>query len=375
MRTIIHRYLASSFILPFVVSTLFFVTFLLTFQLFRITDLIVSKGVSLAYTLELFGHIAITFLPMAIPLSVLFATLYTFNKLCNDSEYVALRSFGLKKNYIFTPFFLVAILISVVTYSLTQNLIPYSKTQFKKALSNMRSTSLLADIKSGQFFTSIPGITLFAEKVTDNGLKLENVFINFKADKNITKSIFALKGELVQIIDKSTNVENIRLALEDGNIISNDQKGRIDKILFKKYNFPVGDKSMNAMYAQKANMMSGATLRSFINQYKDTIKKTDSNYDNFMRLKLEYWTRFNTPMQCLVFCLIGFVLGVRDVRSGKGGKAGLNLLVLLAYYILFFFLVSQARSGRIPTQVAIFLPTILLTIFGISQYKKIDWVS
>ena len=361
--------------MPFSVSTIFFVTFLLTFQLFRLTDLIISKGLSLGYTLELFGHIAITFLPMAIPLSVLFATIYTFNKMSNDSEYVAMRSFGMKKHYIFLPFLIVAFIIAIVTYSLNQNLIPYSKTQFKKSISSMRSSSLLADIKSGQFFTSIPGVTLFSEGVSEDSKKLENVFINFKSKGNVVKTIFASKGELKQFVDHKTNLETIRLVLEKGNIVNNYGKGKLEKILFDRYNFPIGDKSLNAIFSTKANMMSGKTLKSFIDKYEGNIKKGDANFDDFMRVKLEYWTRFNTPLQCIVFVLIGFVLGVTDVRGGKGGKAGKNLLVLLAYYVVFFFLVSQARKGRIPTSVAIFLPTFLLSLYGLRQYQKLDWTS
>lgn len=374
MKTILHRYLAANFILPFTVSTIFFVTFLLTFQMFRLTDLIVSKGLSLAYTLELFGHIAISFLPMAIPLSSLFSTVYIFNKLSNDSEYIAMRSFGMKKYQIFMPFLLVAILIAIVTYSMNQTLIPYSQKAFKLALANMRSTSLLADIKSGQFFTSIPNVTMFSEEVDESGKNLKNVFINFKTG-GVQKTIYAKNGELQQIVNPQTKIETIRLVLNNGNIVNNYQNGRLEKILFEKYNFPIGDKSLGTSVSTKANMMSGKELSDFINQYKNSIDRNHPDYDDFMRIKLEYWTRYNTPLQCIVFILIGFVLGVTDVRGGKGGKAGKNLIVLLLYYIMFFGLVSQARKGKIPTQLAIFLPTLMLTFFGINQYKKLDWTS
>ena len=80
MFKIAQRYLAYHFLGPFLVSTFFFVIFLLTFQLFRITKVIISKGVEVGTIFELIFHMGISFLPMAIPLSVLFASIYTMNR-------------------------------------------------------------------------------------------------------------------------------------------------------------------------------------------------------------------------------------------------------------------------------------------------------
>jgi lipopolysaccharide export system permease protein len=376
MKTLIQRYLAASFIMPFILSTVFFVSFLLTFQLFRLTDLIVSKGLTLGYTVKLFGHIAMTFLPMAIPLSVLFATIYTMNKLCGDSEYVSLRSFGFKKHQIFTPFLCVSLVISIVTYVLNQNNIPHAKTQFKQIISNMKSASFLSELKSGQFFTSIPNITLFAEEVTDGGRKLSNVYIHTKARKTgKEKSIFAKSGEMLQFLDRDSKKESLRLVLKQGNIFNIKSKINSEKIIFDTYNFPIGAKSLLGTISTKASMMSGSRLLKYIETPKNQWKKKRMTNSDIIRAKLEYWTRFNTPLQCLAFTLIGFVLGIKDNRSHGGNKSGLNLIVLVGYYVVFFGLISMARKGTIPAQVAVFLPTLLLTFLGAKFYKSLDWNS
>ena len=126
LRTI-QRYLASNFIPPFVLSASFFVAFLLTFQLFRIIRIVTNKGVEFMVVLELVGHIAVSFLPMAIPLSALFATIYTMNKLSEDSEIVAMRSFGLKKTTLFLPLLFCGIFIAISIFVLNRNLISLFK--------------------------------------------------------------------------------------------------------------------------------------------------------------------------------------------------------------------------------------------------------
>ena len=92
MLKVYQRYLAASFIPPFLISLVFFVSFLLTFQLFRITKILINKAVEVQAVFELVGHIALSFLPLAIPISAYFATIFTLNRLSEDSEVIALRS-------------------------------------------------------------------------------------------------------------------------------------------------------------------------------------------------------------------------------------------------------------------------------------------
>ncbi|MFG1515931.1 LptF/LptG family permease, partial [Halobacteriovorax sp. ZH3_bin.1] len=66
---IFQRYLASNFIVPFAMSLTFFVAFLLTTQLFKFMRLVTKKGVGILQFLEILGHISISFIPMATPLS------------------------------------------------------------------------------------------------------------------------------------------------------------------------------------------------------------------------------------------------------------------------------------------------------------------
>lgn len=376
MNKIFQRYLAANFILPFIVSTLFFVSFMLTFQIFRLTQLIVTKGVPVFDIVKLFTHFGISFLPLAIPLSALFATIYVFNKLSNDSEYIALRSFGVNKYQIYKPFFAVSILIGLMTFSLSQDLIPYSKKEFRRILENIQSTSLLSDIRSGQFFNSIPGITLFTKDVQNDGKNLEDVFIKYDSRDGVSKTIFAKQGEIVQDFDEETKIETIRLVLKDGNIINEyPTNHKIEKILFDVYNFPISDKTSEITIANKANLMSGKQLQEYLFTNKADSQKNASGFGDYISIKLEYWTRLNTCLQCLIFVLMGFVLGVKDVRSSKSSGSGKNLLIVLGYYVLFFGLISQATAGKIPAQVAVLVPTILLGVFSFKQFKKLDWTS
>ena len=112
------------------------------FQLFRITKWIVNKNIEWQIIAELILHLMITFIPIAVPLASLFATVYAMRKLSEDSELMVMRSFGLSKGQILRPFLILGSLISLLCYLLTSTIIPESKREFKKDLiNNFRSGS------------------------------------------------------------------------------------------------------------------------------------------------------------------------------------------------------------------------------------------
>jgi lipopolysaccharide export system permease protein len=311
---------------------------------------------------------------MAIPLSVLFATLFVFNRMSNDSEYVALRSFGLQKHHIFMPFMLVSLLIGITTYFLTQELAPNARWQFEKAIREMKASSMLGEIRSGQFFTSIPGVTLFAEKVEDRAKLMKKIVINVVKDES-HQVIFASSGSMQSSFNPQTREERLTLELNQGNIVTDKGQGNIEKILFQNYSFPIGESRLDAGFATKASMMSERELRHMLNKGLDQAL-IDYGFSKmeYYSAKIEYWSRVNTPFLCLAFAFIGFVLGVSDTR-GNSSKAGLNLVILVGYYAVYFFFVGLARKGHIPSQLAVFIPTIIVFFIGFRFYKKLDWLA
>ena len=389
--SIVQKHLAAHFIGPFVFSTLFFVVFLLTFQLFRIIRIVTSKGVEILTIFELMGHISVSFLPMAIPLSALFAMIFTLNKLSEDSEVVAMRSFGLKKSNLILPFIFLSFLIAAMIFVLNRNLIPHSKTMFKNTIIQLTSRGNMTDIKSGQFFTEIPNITLFAEEVSEGGVKLKEVFILQKKEFG-EHIIFAKKGALIKQSLGELRTPGMRLHLENGNIVKFSKGEETEKILFQEYDFPVINGGGLPGFVTKDSMRSNFELRSVINERKEESNRLeklksegkissheqvelDNIKNNLPKSEIEFWTRYNTPLQVMLFMFLGFSLGIKRGRGKTKSSGSLGMLFLIGYYILFFGGVSLARKGTAPAYIVVFLPTVITLLLSIRFYKKLDWQS
>lgn len=362
--------------MPLVVSTVFFISFLLTFELFRMTELLVTRDISFWFILGLVGNIALTFVPLCLPIATFFSTIYCVNKLSNDSEYIAMRAGGLTKIRILLPFLVVAGALSLSVYQMNQTLIPQSNKEFRRKITYLTSSGLLAGIKEGQFFTMIPKLTLFASKSTKYGRNLDEVFLHLKESPSKEKVIFAKKGELIFDRNPDTLTEKLTLTLYDGNIIGQEQDTDIEKILFRKYVFPVSQSQFDNSVSVKETMLTSAELAGVT---KMTAKQAEEKYKfnkkEFFNAKYEFWNRKNGALICFIFCFLGFTLGVSGNR-GKGKNSGLmGLLCLIIYYGVFFGLVGVAKKETIPIQLAVFLPAMIMTGIGIKFYRKLDWQS
>lgn len=375
IKLLLQRYLAAQFILPLVVSTLFFICFLLTFELFRMTELLITRDISIFFTLGLVGNIGLTFLPLSLPIAVFFSTIYCMNRLSQDSEYIAMRAGGITKTKILYPFLFVALVLSASVYQLNQNLIPRSNLAFKQKVNYLTSSGLLAGIKEGQFFTSIPNITLFAGRSTKYGRNLQEVFLHLK-EKQQERVIFAARGELVFERNPKELTEKLTLTLFDGNIIGKSKAEDIEKINFKRYVFPVSQGQFTDRFSVKETMLTSHELEGVLKMtFKEAEKKYNFNEREFFNAKYEYWSRKNGALICFVFCFLGFTLGVTGNR-GKGRNSGLiGLVCLIGYYGMYFSVVSVAKKEIIPIPVAVFFPSLIMFFIGVRFFRRLDWQS
>ncbi len=372
MLKILQRYLAVTFILPFFLSVIFFVCFLLTFQLFKIMNVVINKGVDLGTMLSLVWDLALSFMPMAIPLSVLFAMLYTMNKMSEDSEVIAMRSFGFSKHKLFMPFIIMGVFVAWAIFSLSRNIIPLSYKQFATTVVKLSSKGTVTDIKSETFFTDIPNLTLFANKVEGSGKRMSDVFIHVKtSDDKTERVIFAQKGSIAREGDDEWGLPQLRLRLLNGNITKIEKDNNdIEKVNFEEYDFPLFTRDSDSNFMTKDSMRTNTQLLAKIKTLNTPELKKDK-----IKAELEYWSRINTPFQCLVFVLLGFTLGIKRARGRSGNTGVVVLTVLVIYYALMFFGVSLAKKGVVGVALVSFAPTVLAFIVGAYFYRKLDWVS
>lgn len=377
------RYLASHFVPPFLLGCLFFVSFLITYYMFRMINVLVSKDVELASTVALIFNLSVSFLPLAVPLSAFFATIYTLNRFSEDSEIIAMRSFGLTRFQLYRPFLILSLVVGVGIFGLYRTLIPRANGDFKNSVIRLTSSGMLNSIKPGQFFTDIPGVTLFADQVSEDGNSFSNVYIYIKAKSQFEeKIIMAKEGALIKIAPDEWAAPVVRLNLLDGNIINwNKEKEQMEKILFKEYDFPVMNSQSNLVSSDKDSMKTNRELGIILREKKEELAKKTNPEErkpleiSLNKTKLEYYSRFVIIVQIALFIFVGFSLGIKKRRGPVSNNTAFGLLIVIGYYALYFAAISLSNKAKIAPEGAILVPLLILFFAGLYFYRKLDWAS
>ncbi len=391
MLKVTTRYISSQLIPAYLVGFIFFVSFLITFYFFRIISLIINKGLDLYTVSEMVFNLAVSFFPLAASLSIFFAIIYTMNKLSEDSEIIALRSFGYTKYQIFKPIFSISLIIAITIFSLHGVLIPRANGNFKNTIVRLTSTGMLSSIKSGLFFTDIPNVTLFAVNVSEDGNGFKDVFLHLNdKEKDEHKVIFAKDGTLIKIFADGWHAPNLRLHLSNGSIHYMSKDGsKTEKVLFKDYDFPVFNSEFASMLLDKDSMKTNQELKELISErkknYADTVEtysktnKPDKDSIIFEAKKTvyktenEYFSRLITPIQILLFSMLAFALGIKKSRGAQKNNSLIAFGYLLTYFALHFFMVGLAQKGKLLPLIGNFLPLFILFLFCTYLFKKLDW--
>ena len=157
-------FVLKSFIGPLVL-TFFIVLIILILQfLWMYVDELAGKGLEIKILAELLFQFSLTFVPMALPLAILLASLMTFGNLGEFSELTALKSSGIPLQRIMSSVIFLVIILCGVSFFFSNNVYPYSYRKARTLLYDIRRKRPELNIQAGTFNNDIDG---FSIKVAD----------------------------------------------------------------------------------------------------------------------------------------------------------------------------------------------------------------
>jgi lipopolysaccharide export system permease protein len=359
LRTLLDRYIFTELLYPFSLSlgTLCFI--MLTRELLRLVELLVTKGVGLLAVLKVFAHLLPSFLVLTLPIAGIIASITAFGRLSLDKELVAMRAAGLSLLRLARPVMLFSLLVCGMTLWLAQFGQPWSSINLKKvALSLLRDQLVLA-LERGSFTEPIPGMTIY---VSDKGDKEESssgsIFISDGRNPHDPRVIVAQDYQV--LID--TTSDQVALRLKDGVIHSKpDEIDEYQLASFSNYDLKL---SLNQSgYASVEERPSYDQLVARLN---------DSHWRDpwALRRLTEYYKDMAFPTASLILCLLGLPVGIVSKRSGRIGGFAVGVLVVIAYYVLNVACEFLVTATVIPPFAGAWLPnTTFLVITLVSFYR------
>ncbi len=132
---------------------------------------------------------------LILPIAVLIAGLIAMNRLHTDNEIVICFAGGISRWRVISPAVRLATLVTLVSFLLTFWIQPVSYRALRDTLQAVRSDLLSTMIRPGTFTHPAPGLTVYAQSVSDDGT-IHNLFIDHDRGAGRDTTISAREGRL-----------------------------------------------------------------------------------------------------------------------------------------------------------------------------------
>ncbi len=200
----LDRLIIKAFIGPFLITFLI-ALFILVMQFFwKYIDDLVGKGLDSFTLLELTGLVTTTWVPIALPLSILLSSIMTFGNLGESFELVAIKSAGIPLLRFMRPLLWVSAVLCVLAFLFANYVIPVANLKFETLLQDIQLKKPAFDIKEGVFYNKMPGYTIKISKKDKTGSLIDKVVIFEQANVLQDNLIAADKGVMSLSSDKQT---------------------------------------------------------------------------------------------------------------------------------------------------------------------------
>ena len=166
--------------LPLFIMTFGISLFIVLMQfLWLYVDDMVGKGIEISILAEVFFYAALSFVPMALPIAILLASLMTFGNLGEQFELLAIKASGISLLRLMRPLTVFLCFVAIGTFYFQNNIIPLSQVKMFTLMNSIRSKSPELTIPESTFSSGLDGFNIFARKKDKTGLLKEVMIYNY----------------------------------------------------------------------------------------------------------------------------------------------------------------------------------------------------
>ncbi len=393
---IIDRYILKTHLGPFLMSMFVLIgIFILQFMM-KFIDHLIGKGLGLWIVLEVIVTNLAWMAVLAVPMSILIATLMAYGSLSANNEITAMKSNGVSVYRMIAAPLIMSVLISYGLMEFNNRVLPDANHRAKTLGIDIRRARPTLTLVPGIFSQEIKGYTIIARQNFEETNELEGLTIYDHSDPDLNIIISATKG----VIAYGSDFASLILDLRDGEIHETQSENpqeyrrlRFERhrivIPYQSYDFERtadnifqrGDRELSAPVMLErvdslriqnermqhtlseqiggfhAAMIEGnfdklpsfprsgeadARRRKFDNALTQAralssavvsdVTRISQNERRIDQYMVEVHKKYAIPVACIVFILIGGPLGIMTRKGGFGVATGISLGFFLLYW-------------------------------------------
>jgi len=346
----------------FFMGTGIFLLIMLTFQAIRLSEFVVVHQVGMKDVLRISAYLMLSFVPIAVPIAFLFSVLMGISRANSEGEIIALQANGVSLSQMFIPLGMFSSVITLATLYSALYSVPQGNRKFELLIEKLGNERAMAALKPGVFQEGFFGLVLFAEQIIPVKNELKKIFIYDERDEQNPLAITAEAGLLKSVNEQSL----LTLRLTQGSILVDKKKAEGPQ---QKIDFDVYD--INLEVGEHGGAWRDFTPPSFnYNQLKTRLKETLPDPPMHRKLEVELHRRFSLSFACIVFAILGFVIGTRSHRGIRSTAIVFCLFVGLIYWLAYIGANALALSGWVVPWLGVWIPNIVFGVLGLAMYRK-----
>ena len=373
--SLIDRWLLGQIIPPMIFAiSAFTVISLSVGVMFDLIRKIVEYGLPILEAFQALIYSLPSFLVLSFPMAVLLSTLLSYGKLSANSELLALRSLGITTPRIIAPAIMISIFMTGLTFYFNDNLVPTSNKLAESTLRSGIGSSFNKQKGRNNIIFSRKGSRIKTNNTpTKKNTYLTHIFYASRFENNMLKEVTVLdfsRENMKQILTANNaifNKKNSSWLFKDGSLVSTNSIGQTTSIKFKQYEYPFVEGPLDLAKVPKD--ASDMSLKEALDA--ERIYKKIGDLKEIRKIQVRIQEKFTLPCACLVFGLIGSILGSKsNLRSSKSQGFGLSIILILIYYVISFLCSSFGVKGLLPPIIAAWSPVIISLGSGFYFLRK-----
>ncbi len=361
----LFRYTLSCIIVPFLMGTMVILMALSLERLLRLIELASTEGAGIAMALSLLSYLQPHYLGLAVPAASFMAVLLAVRKLYDHSEFVVMQSSGIAPIKLLMPIGIFGVVMMIVMLILVDFAQPHARYAYRSSVEFLKSGGSAFHLKPQVFQKIGDNMTIRAERVSNNGLTLQGVFIDRRTSAN-TKSTTSWHADQVLITAEKAVLKNLNeddqygsadkehparfgLILTNAKIISTKDGQRPSLLTVSRYPFEIPMKSM-ASYSVRGENERELTLGELS---RGGVRGVSLEVEGKI-LQVEKHARLVQAFSVPVLILLAVPLGLMGAgRTGQAIGLVLGCVVLVLYEKLLGFAEAFAISGDLSVYVGL----------------------
>ena len=350
----IDRFMAVNFIGPFFVClAAFTITYLIGDIFDRFDDLMHYGGFSLL-GLRYFALKIPLIVSQLLPVACLAGALLGLALLSRSGEILACQQLGISRLELAVPILVIAFLISLVNFALSETLVPYTTRQARY----LYEVELKRRTQRGVFANAHIWV-----RVSDGFLSADRY--DHRQDKLLGVTLYRLSPEF-----KLQDIVHARSATWDGTrwvpkelstveLGPNDSVKTIDSNYFRPDVNPA-DFDLLKLDPEEFTLWE-------LDRYIASLREKGLDPGGYI---VDRDLKYALPLSCLIMVALGVVLSLDPLprRLSLGRSFGMALAIGFGYWLMLGITSSLGHSGLMPAWTAAWIPNLLFSVIALSLF-------